>query len=249
MMLSNNLKFWKLARKHPNLVYDLFISNKSWKVFRNGLPDNYREIVPFEHWDGPFRLSVPILGNKVIHVFGKIDTYEKSQRGFVDEMKTNLNDHLESIREKENTLKQKKPVIYFLNRAGDLPYRDLVRKHYKSFSAQELQYSVLMEESLLPDSFQDQTMNYIDEVGYRLGYDQDFWKNATCNDAFKKIIRIANSMFPLREFIMSKKDAFTEPNQKILFSLFQIPTLSFAYTARLDKKMRKLFGIKKFRVF
>jgi len=80
---SKNLDFWKLAAKYPDSAYDYFISQDCWKVFDNGLPDNYKDIVPHKEWTGPFRLWIPKLGNRMITIFCKYNYMEDSQREFI----------------------------------------------------------------------------------------------------------------------------------------------------------------------
>ena len=78
-----SLDFWKLAAKYPDAAYDYFISQDCWKVFDNGLPDNYKDIVTNKEWTVPFRLWVPKLGNRMITIFCKYNYMEDSQREFI----------------------------------------------------------------------------------------------------------------------------------------------------------------------
>lgn len=89
ILRPGRLDFWKFAAKHPDAAYDHFMSSPCWKVFENQLPENYRSIVPKIEWVGPFRLIVPKLGNKTIHVFGKHPEFDQSQSDFVKKWRNN----------------------------------------------------------------------------------------------------------------------------------------------------------------
>lgn len=85
-----HVRFWKLASKHPDIAYDFFKSRDCWYVFEGGLPDNYREIVPWRDWTGPFRFYVPKLGGRWVVVFAQAAKIEESQEEFVG-MMTGMN--------------------------------------------------------------------------------------------------------------------------------------------------------------
>lgn len=83
ILRPGRLDFWKVASNHPDLAYDFFVSENCWKVFEDGLPEDYCSLVPKEDWTGPFRICVPKLGNKMIHIFGRYPDFEKSQKKFL----------------------------------------------------------------------------------------------------------------------------------------------------------------------
>ena len=83
ILRPGRVDFWKIASKYPDDAYDFFKSKECWKVFEGDLPVDYRSIVPKEDWTGPFRLSIPKIGNRMIHVFGKYPDFEQSQNEFV----------------------------------------------------------------------------------------------------------------------------------------------------------------------
>lgn len=87
IVLRPRTHFWKVATKHPDLAYTFFLSKDCWKLFEGRLPENYRSIVPKEDWAGPFQLSIPKLGHKNIHVFGKYPDFKQSQNEFLRKMK------------------------------------------------------------------------------------------------------------------------------------------------------------------
>jgi hypothetical protein len=78
-----NLDFWKIAAKYPDAVYQLFKDEDCWLIFEDkSLARNHDDFPPGE-WDGPFKLSVPMLGSKVITVYGKVPEYVQSQQRFM----------------------------------------------------------------------------------------------------------------------------------------------------------------------
>jgi hypothetical protein len=79
--------FWTLAAKHPDTAYDHFRANVCWRVFEEGLPSTYRNIVPKPHWAGPYKLIIPKIGHKTIHVFGKYPDFSRSQSEFISKLK------------------------------------------------------------------------------------------------------------------------------------------------------------------
>ena len=79
ILKNGSLNFWKLAARNADVAYDHFLSESCWQLFEEGLPSNYRTIVPKSEWVGPFRISVPKLGGKTICVFGRHPDYEQSQ--------------------------------------------------------------------------------------------------------------------------------------------------------------------------
>lgn len=134
-------------------------------------------------------------------------------------------------------------LAQFLAGAGDKHYRDLVRYHIKKQSPGELQAAVLGEVSLMPEALRSLVDSYIDCVNDRFGYDKNFWETATCKAAFIGIMRLAIEHFPLSGVIESAEDALLSKNHDLVFRLFQIPTLSFAYSASLEPKQREFMGI------
>jgi hypothetical protein len=133
----------------------------------------------------------------------------------------------------------------FLEGAGHRPYRDLVQEQIKKLSTKKLQQAVLWESSNLPEKIQDLVMNYIDETNERFGYDKVFWNSANCQRAFEEIIETAIEVLPSHNRIVSQDDALRPEYQELAFQLFQIATLSFAYSASTQRAQRKFMGIRK----
>jgi hypothetical protein len=133
----------------------------------------------------------------------------------------------------------------FLEGAGNKPYRELIEQHIKKQSISKLQQAVLGETSMLPKELRPLIMDYIDETNLRFSYDQDFWEKTNCRQAFEQIMAIALNFLPIRNQISNIESVFKPENQVLAFQLFQIPTLSFAYSASTQRAQRKFMGIRK----
>jgi hypothetical protein len=133
----------------------------------------------------------------------------------------------------------------FLNGAGDKPYRELIQYHIKRTGTRELQKAVLGETQMLPANLQGFVMGYIDATNSQFGYEKEFWSQATCRQAFDAIMNVAISEFPITDRISSIGDARKPSNHALALQLFQIPTLSFAYSASTQRKQRQSMGIRK----
>ena len=133
----------------------------------------------------------------------------------------------------------------FLNGAGDKLYRELIQYHVQKQSTSKLQDAVLGETSLLSEELQTHILDYIDVTNNRFSYDQAFWKKTNCKQAFETIIEMAINFLPIKDRIPTIRAAYEPANQELAFQLFQIPTLSFAYSASTQKTQRKFMGIRK----
>ncbi len=87
VLRPGRLHFWRVVAKHADEAYDYFKAGTSWKVFEQGMPENFRSIVPKSEWAGPFRLTVPKLGDRTILVFGNRLDLEQSQNEFLSKYK------------------------------------------------------------------------------------------------------------------------------------------------------------------
>jgi len=130
----------------------------------------------------------------------------------------------------------------FMKGAAERPYRELIQHHIKKQSTSKLQQAVLGETSLLPEELQPMVMDYIDETNSKLSYDQDFWVNASCREAFGQTMKIAINFLPIQNRINSVESAFESDNQELAF---QLQPLRFAYSASTQRAQRKFMGIKK----
>jgi hypothetical protein len=133
----------------------------------------------------------------------------------------------------------------FLAEAGDRPYRELIQFHIKRQSTAELQNSGVGEVALLPPDLQPQAIGYIDAVNHRFGYDKEFWERATCWIAFEAIVDTAMESLRLGGRITSVEDALQPESHELSFTLFQIATLAFAYSASTQPAQQEFMGIRK----
>ena len=76
---QGKLKFWQIAKKHPDAAYALFSTEDCWYV--GELPPNVNRSDVM----GPFRLYVPSL-NQTIKVYGRFPDFEESQELFIREV-------------------------------------------------------------------------------------------------------------------------------------------------------------------
>ncbi len=84
VLRPGRLDFWRFVAKHPDAAYDHFKADGCWRVFEDELPKNYRDILPKSEWAGPFRITVPKLGGKLVRVFGKRPDFGRSQDDFFE---------------------------------------------------------------------------------------------------------------------------------------------------------------------
>jgi len=78
---QGNLDFWKLANEHRDEAYELFKNDDCWII----IEDNQQKPTG-DVWDGPFMHKVPMLGNKMITVYGKSPDYLNSQNKFINNL-------------------------------------------------------------------------------------------------------------------------------------------------------------------
>jgi len=133
----------------------------------------------------------------------------------------------------------------FIDEAGSRLYRHLVEYHVKRQSTAKLQQAVLGETSGLPSDLASLVIGYIDAVNLRFARDEAFWKTATCRKASEEFLGIAANMFSFAEPSVSSRPSLRQENDQMDFALFQIATLSFAYSASTQRAQRKFMGIRK----
>jgi hypothetical protein len=133
----------------------------------------------------------------------------------------------------------------FLDGAGGRPYRELIQYHIRRTPARRLQEAAMGEAALCPVELPDQGMEFIDAINAELGYDKHFWDTATCHEALDRVVSVAMQATPLGMTVRTLDDALLPANHESVFCLFQIATLSFAYSASLQRKQRKFMGIRK----
>jgi hypothetical protein len=98
---------------------------------------------------------------------------------------------------------------------------------------------------MLPEAAKTHVLEFIDSVNERMGYDRRFWAHGEVRTAFGYIIQEAIKILNVAEWISAERDAYEPDNHELAFNLFQIATLSFAYSASMNRKQRKFMGVRK----
>lgn len=133
----------------------------------------------------------------------------------------------------------------FVKKAGMRPYRELIQHHIRRQNAKQLMDASNGEAASLPDPIQPQVMSFIDVLNERLMVSKEFWHHATCREAVDAILEIANYHFDLDFDLPMSPERMSGLEQELAFGLFQIATLSFAYTAVEQQGAREFMGIRK----
>jgi hypothetical protein len=82
-------------------------------------------------------------------------------------------------------------------------------------------------------------------VNQTVGFDAQFWATATCRDAYEQFVGIAIDVFASQEFSGAPDDPLWLQDEDLAFQLFQIPILTFAYSASGQRRQRQFMGIRK----
>lgn len=88
--------------------------------------------------------------------------------------------------------------------------------------------------------------DFIDHVNERFGASWYFWQTATCEQAVWSLIETGIEFLPIRPVLKGQGDALKPgSNQMLAYTLFQVPTMSWAYSASTQRAQRKFMGIRK----
>ena len=131
----------------------------------------------------------------------------------------------------------------FLLDAGERPFRELVRHHLERQSATQMRQAVMGEASALPKELQPMIESYIDELNEQLLPRREFWQKSTCRDAVNAVLDLCNEHLGLSFELPVDAAKMSGVEQELAVELFQIATLSFAYSAVDQPAARKLMGI------
>lgn len=134
---------------------------------------------------------------------------------------------------------------FFFRLSGHQRYRKLVEFHYIRKDVEAIRDEMTNEITHLPTRLQEHVQEYLDRLAARYVTDKRFWISATCNDAFALFVEAAVESLPLVGVIESEEDAFQKGNHDLSFSLFQVPTLNFAYVASFHPRQREFMGIRR----
>jgi hypothetical protein len=133
----------------------------------------------------------------------------------------------------------------FLTGAASRPYRDLVQYHIRRQSKAQLLAASVAEVDLLPQELRPLAASFIDLLNERILTDQAFWQTKCCQDAVDAIISLANLHFGISLPVPADPKSMSGVEQELAFGIFQIVTLTFAYNAVDQKRLREVMGIRK----
>ncbi|MBC7341789.1 MAG: hypothetical protein H5U02_04985 [Clostridia bacterium] len=132
----------------------------------------------------------------------------------------------------------------FLDGVRGRPYKALVEHHIKKQKTKELLHGCLGTIGLLPPKLQPFMEEFIDHMN-TYAYNKAFW-DLSCDAAFQLIEEEARNKLPIDDLIaVDQHNRLSESSQELLFNIFQIVTLSYAYSASDQPQMRRFIGIKK----
>jgi hypothetical protein len=227
ILKPGRLGFWKLAGKYPDALYDHFTSDNCWTIFEDSLPANYRNMVPRNEWDGPFRLIIPKLGSKMIYIFGRNPDYRKSQQDFVNtytHKKLDLATTSTDDSTKTKNIDMEELKVQFRGR----PLKQLIKHHLKKQNTQKLYEALHGTKEMLPQYAQSLATSFIDRWNER-AYEKEFWQMDT-SEVFSNITEDARLLL---------QSSGAPIDDEILFSMFQVVILNYACTASYQPSMQK----------
>jgi hypothetical protein len=140
-----------------------------------------------------------------------------------------------------------------LQKMGTLPYRKhveyLIREHSTDILYQRARAGIAMISEVCPSiapQIQPRMAGFIDHVNERFGLNWYFWQSATCEQAAWSLIDAGIEFLPVQPVLTKAEDALVPgPNQMLAYILYQVPTMSFAYSASTQRAQRKFMGIRK----
>ena len=140
-----------------------------------------------------------------------------------------------------------------LRKIGGMLYRShiqyLIREHSTSVLQQRATGGIAVLADVVPDlaaALQPAMVDFIDHIGAVFGKDWYFWQSATCEQAAWAFIDEGIRILPVNTVLAQRDDALTPgPNQLLAYVLYQVPTMSFAYSASTQRAQRKFMGIRK----
>jgi hypothetical protein len=139
-----------------------------------------------------------------------------------------------------------------LQKVGPLPYRKyiehLIREHSTAVLQQRANAGIELISEISPSiaaQLQPRMVDFIDHINDRFGSNRYFWQSATCEQAIWSFIEAAIGFLPVQSLLRKPEDAVQSGNQMLAYILFQVPTMSFAYSASTQRAQRKFMGIRK----
>lgn len=151
--------------------------------------------------------------------------------------------------------KNKAPNDFFENwdNVRIFPYKEVIEKHLRKTEESNLMLAVEFERQSFPPKIQDYFKLSENSYGYWLGvqsalYDSEWWASAKIKDALRFYVQVASDHI---KYFKDKYDSevfpkkLSQDNKNELFSLYQMTTLFFAWSAKREKKLRVVMGIRK----
>ena len=106
-----------------------------------------------------------------------------------------------------------------------------------------MRQAAMGEASRLPKELQPMVESYIDELNEQLLRRREFWQKSTCRDAVNAVLDVCNEHLGLSFELPVDVAKMSGVEQELALELFQIATLSFAYSAVDQPAARKFMGI------
>lgn len=140
-----------------------------------------------------------------------------------------------------------------LSKIGATPYRSHIEYLLREYSTQVLQQrataGIGVVAEVVPElaaELQPALVDFIDHINARYGTDRHFWQTATVEEAAWAFIEEGIVFLPTSGVLSRKEDALIPGrNQQLAYVLYQVPTMSFAYSASTQRAQRKFMGIRK----
>ena len=140
-----------------------------------------------------------------------------------------------------------------IHKVGQTPYRKFIEYLIKEHSTMVLQQRAMGGINTLSEAapelahrLQPAMMAFIDHINAKYGMDWYFWQSATCENAIWVFIAEGINRLPVAPLLTRPEDALVPgKNQLVAYVLYQVPTMSFAYSASTQKEQRKFMGIRK----
>ena len=120
-----------------------------------------------------------------------------------------------------------------------------MEEHLNAQSTPQLQLAVLSEVGLLPERLRPSALRFVDAVNTIFAHDQRFWQLTSCFQAATAVWVVAATMYDDEEVTATVAQPLAMRRHQLAFGLFQIPTLSFAYSASTQRRQRQFMGIRK----
>jgi hypothetical protein len=151
--------------------------------------------------------------------------------------------------------KNKVPNDFFVNwnNVRIFPYKEVIEKHLRKTEESNLMLAFEFERLSFPLKVQDHFKLSENSYGYWLGvqsalYDSEWWASTKIKDALRFFVQVASDNIKYFKDKYNSEvfpEKLSQDNKNELFSLYQMTTLFFAWSAKREKKLRVVMGIRK----